>query len=113
MTDISWYVLQYVLYVTHWSACMFYFIATQYGLDQDTWIGRHFDDVVDMPLAVRWTATSGGFGACMRTWQSPKKCQFAIFGSGSLARSMQIEGSVSGQPPPRTNALPLHASDVR
>ena len=46
-------VLQYVLYVTHWSACMFYFIATLYGLDQDTWIGRHFDDVVDMPLAVR------------------------------------------------------------
>ena len=46
-------VAQYVLYVTHWSACTFYFIASQYGLDQDTWIGRHFDDVVDMPIAVR------------------------------------------------------------
>ena len=45
--------VQYVLYVTHWSACMFYFIACQYGLNQDTWIGRHFDDVVDMPVAVR------------------------------------------------------------
>lgn len=53
MANTIWCVLQYVLYVTHWSACMFYFIATQYGLDQDTWIGRHFDDVVDMPLAVR------------------------------------------------------------
>ncbi|CAL5221935.1 g4209 [Coccomyxa viridis] len=46
--------LVYVLYVTHWSACTFYFIASQYGLDQDTWIGRHFDDVVDMPIAVRY-----------------------------------------------------------
>lgn len=46
--------VQYVLYVTHWSACTFYFIACQYGLTQDTWIGRHFDDVVDMPVAVRW-----------------------------------------------------------
>lgn len=46
-------VAQYVFYVTHWSACMFYFIAVQYGLDHDTWIGRHFDDVVDLPLLVR------------------------------------------------------------
>lgn len=45
--------LQYVFYVTHWSACMFYFIAAQYGLDQDTWIGRHFDDVYELPLSVR------------------------------------------------------------
>lgn len=44
---------QYVFYVTHWSACMFYFIAVQYGLDQDTWIGRHFDDVYELPLSVR------------------------------------------------------------
>lgn len=41
------------MYVTHWSACTFYFIALQYGLDQDTWIGRHFDDVVHMPTAIR------------------------------------------------------------
>ncbi|BDA49938.1 probable potassium channel AKT2 [Coccomyxa sp. Obi] len=46
--------LIYVFYVTHWSACMFYFIAVQYGLDHDTWIGRHFDDVVDLPLQVRY-----------------------------------------------------------
>ncbi|CAL8465533.1 g5069 [Coccomyxa elongata] len=46
--------LIYVFYVTHWSACMFYFIAVQYGLDRDTWIGRHFDDVVDLPLQVRY-----------------------------------------------------------
>ena len=44
---------QYVFYVTHWSACMFYFIAVQNGLDHDTWIGRHFDDVVDLSLPVR------------------------------------------------------------
>ncbi|KAK9903334.1 hypothetical protein WJX75_003130 [Coccomyxa subellipsoidea] len=46
--------LIYVFYVTHWSACMFYFIAVQNGLDHDTWIGRHFDDVVDLSLPVRY-----------------------------------------------------------
>ena len=45
--------MQYVFYVTHWSACMFYFIASLYNLGQDTWIGRHFDVVVSLPLADR------------------------------------------------------------
>ena len=44
---------QYVFYVTHWSACMFYFIASLHHLGQDTWIGRRFDDVLHLPLIDR------------------------------------------------------------
>ncbi len=44
---------QYVFLVTHWSACAFYFIALMHHLGADTWIGRHFDDVLDLPLASR------------------------------------------------------------
>lgn len=67
--------VQYVFYVTHWSACMFYFIAVQYGLTHDTWIGRHFDDVVDLPLPVRCAA---GFPALSIAITAPLTCAHPI-----------------------------------
>ena len=60
--------LQYVLYVTHWSACGFYFIALQHGLEQDTWIGRHFDDVVDMPIAIRCISSMSAIRPAVYMW---------------------------------------------
>ena len=45
--------LQYVFYSVHAAACGFYFIARQYGLGDDTWIGRRFGDVTVVPVAVR------------------------------------------------------------
>ena len=53
---------QYVFFVTHWSACAFYFIARLHHLGQDTWLGRHFDDALRLPLADRWAAA-----ACLAT----------------------------------------------
>jgi hypothetical protein len=73
---------QYVFYVTHWSACMFYFIASLYNLGQDTWIGRHFDNVVNLPLVDRQEACSPPAACtlcrCSRATLTPPRPSIAI-----------------------------------
>lgn len=42
-----------MFYSVHVAACGFYFIALQYGLGDNTWIGRRFGDVSSISLPER------------------------------------------------------------
>ncbi|KAK9810819.1 hypothetical protein WJX73_009788 [Symbiochloris irregularis] len=46
--------LLYVFYSVHVAACGFYFIALQYGLGDNTWIGRRFGDVSSISTPERY-----------------------------------------------------------
>jgi len=65
--------VQYAMYVVHWVACIFYFIARQEGFTSSSWLGAYPDLLMQWPsrfdsyiFSLYWAVTTFatvGYGA--------------------------------------------------
>ena len=47
--------MQYIVFTTHWGACIFYWIARTEGFPATSWVGRDYKRFDGQPMMVQYT----------------------------------------------------------